>query len=90
MHLTKVLLERHEKIFGETDERLLYFLSKLATKHAEKGEFQEASLLQARHFFILKRLSDNPVINNMYKGDIKRKLNESATLRDAYMKKRNS
>lgn len=32
MNIIKILLERHEKIFGETDERLLYFLSKLANK----------------------------------------------------------
>ena len=49
------LLRRNAELHGETSERLIYFLEKLAQLKSLEKDFETASLLQARHYLILNR-----------------------------------
>lgn len=84
------LLKRNAQLFGDSDERLLYYLQKLAECKAEVENFDEASLCQARHSLILTRLLKNKALDAYpkLKGDLEIKLAESNKIRDAYMNKR--
>ena len=83
------LLNRNGALFGEIDERLLYSLGKLAQLKAELGDFKQASLLQARHIFILKQLLKNTqgMLNEKYKEAFKKKLQDSEKLKNYYVNK---
>lgn len=83
------LLERNAELFGQTDERLLYFLDKLAGLKAEEEDFEGASLLQARHSLILGRLIKNPaILNEQYRYTLQLKMQESEKAKAQYMSKR--
>ena len=86
--VARELLDRHTSLFGETDERLLFLLAKLAGLRAELNDFKEASLLQVRHMFILKRLLrvENG-LDAKYRTVLSRKLDESEKLKNLYVKK---
>lgn len=91
--VTKVLeelLKRNAALFGETDERLLYILERLAHQKAEAGDFATASLLQARHSLIISRLLKGKGLENYQKlkSEMESKLSDSDRLRDMYIKKR--
>jgi len=83
------LLNRNSALFGDTDDRLLFTLGKLAQLKAELGDFKQASLLQARHIFILKQLIKNAQepLNEKYKEAFMKKLDESEKLKTYYVNK---
>lgn len=83
------LLNRNATLFGDTDERLLFALSKLAHLRAELGDFKQASLLQARHIFILKQLlrGADETLNEKYREAFNKKLDESEKLKTYYVNK---
>lgn len=83
------LLKRHEMIFGETDERLLFLLGKLASLKGDLGHFKEASILQARKSFILKKvLKHNINENNEYaRKIIDEKITDSEFVKNVFVQK---
>lgn len=83
------LLNRNAALFGDTDERLLFSLSKLAHLRAETGDFKNASLLQARHIFILKQLLKNTEepLSEKYKEAFTKKLEESERIKTYFVSK---
>jgi protein TIF31 len=83
------LFDRNSLLFGQTDEKLLYIMNKLASLKAKIFQWKEASILQARHHLILSRLLKNEknVINSNYKKSLELKLKESEKLRDFYSSK---
>ncbi|MCA6493257.1 MAG: hypothetical protein IM572_11330, partial [Chitinophagaceae bacterium] len=87
--ILKELLRRNETVFGETDERLSFLLGKLAGLKSEVGEYKEASLLQARQSFILKKIlkssqfDQNPRLKQIFEE----KINESEKAKEFYVKK---
>ena len=88
-NILKELVRRNETVFGETDERLSFLLGKLAALKSEVGEFKEASLLQARQSFILKKIlkssqfDQNPRLKQIFEE----KINESEKAKEYYVKK---
>ena len=75
-HLTE-LLHRNQMVFGETDERITFLLGRLAALKAEDHCYQEASLLQARQLFIIKKTfktfstqDQNPKVLQMFEEKI--------------------
>lgn len=77
------LLRRNERIFGETDEHLLFLLGKLAAMKGDLGDFKEASILQARKSLILKRLLLNSSAQN---DDYARKIIDEKITDSEYVK----
>ena len=83
------LLRRNEIVFGEADERLSFLLGKLAAVKSEMGAFKDASLLQARQSFILKRIlksaqfEQNPRLKQVFVD----KVGESERLQEFYVRK---
>lgn len=77
------LLRRNERIFGETDEHLLFLLGKLAAMKGDLGNFKEASILQARKSLILKRLLVNSSAQN---DDYARKIIDEKITDSEYVK----
>ena len=87
--ITQELLDRNSRLFGDTDERLLFILAKLASIKSELGDFKDASILQARHMFILKQLLkiNEKSLNLKYKEMLTKKLEESEKLKTYYVQK---
>lgn len=83
------LLRRNEKIFGETDEHLLFLLGKLAALKADIGRFKDASILQARKSLILKKiLKSTPGENNDYaRKIIDEKISDSEHAKNLFVQK---
>lgn len=77
------LLKRNESIFGETDERLLFLLGKLAGLKADLGLYKDASILQARKTFILKKILKNNINDN---DEYTRKIIEEKMIESEFMK----
>jgi protein TIF31 len=87
--VTQELLDRNSRLFGETDERLLFILAKLAGLKSELGDFKDSSILQARHMFILKQLLrlNEKSLNQKYKEMLTKKLEESEKLKTYYVQR---
>ena len=87
--VTKELLDRNSRLFGDTDERLLFILAKLAGLKSELGDCKDASILQARHMFILKQLLkiNEKSLNVKYKEMLTKKLEESEKLKTYYVQR---
>ena len=83
------MLKRKEQIFGESDERLQFLLGKLAGIKSELGLFKEASLLQARKSFILKRIwkVSEKDRNDFASKMIEEKIQESESLKNLWVQK---
>lgn len=83
-------LRRHALMYGESDERLLFSLEKLAYFKAENGEFRDAALLQARHALITSQLLKGGRYGGNAKvtAELEKQLAESNKLKEAYVKKR--
>jgi hypothetical protein len=86
------LLKRNEEMHGEASERLLYFLEKLAQLQSLQKDFEQASLLQARHYLIMNRSFKKieHQLNPQQLQNMKNKLRESDNLKKYYVKQRNS
>lgn len=83
------LLRRNEKIFGETDEHLLFLLGKLASLKGDLGKFKEASILQARKSLILKRILKNTgsESNDYARKIIDEKITDSEFVKNVFVQK---
>lgn len=83
------LLTRNSTLYGDTDERLLFALAKLAQLKAELGDFKQASLLQARHAFILRQLLkvDTEGVSDKLREAFNSKLDESEKMKAYYVSK---
>ena len=83
------LLKRNEVVFGETDERLSFLLGKLAMLKSEMGDLKEASILQARQSFILKKILKSSQLdgNQRLKQIFEEKIQESDKTKELFVKK---
>lgn len=83
------LLRRNEKIFGETDEHLLFLLGKLAALKADLGKYKDASILQARKSLILKKILKNtpPEKNDYARKIIDEKISDSEHAKNLFVAK---
>lgn len=92
LSLAQEMLLRSETLYGQSDERLLEILEKLAHLKSEAGLFTEACLLQARHRFILAHLLK---IAKLEKSSplavhLQSKLSESVRRVDLFVKQRDT
>lgn len=91
MLIAEEAMTRASLLYGQSDERLLSILERLAALKAEEGLFGEACLLQARHRFILAHaLKSSPLdTRSPIRTQLQTRLEESARRAEVFLKKRN-
>lgn len=91
MLLAQEALSRASLLYGQSDEHLLGILERLAALKAEAGLFAEASLLQARHRFILAHAlkASELDVRSPLRVQLQARLDESVRRAGLLLKKRN-